>query len=239
MTKQLNCERFEPRSHFKSRLSWSCRFREHRHREVCLSRIWYQSYALKCWKQNKTKTKTLFPQKWLECRLINRPEIKDTISVCYKSKGFDSRFILKCFASWVFQQLKVFIWLRGSISAFHLTFFIYNHFQVIFFSLMIEFILAVKSTTFCINRRSFAHRFLDLVVIWKNHSIWVSMYLARKWLIGDTIFKSPTGNGTYRYLTWSSEPRKGVPVCGRGKGSTFVSQLFLDPEYWVLVRPRE
>ena len=33
-----------------------------------------------------------------------------------------------------------------------------------------------------------------------------------KVLIGDTIFKSPIGDGTDRHFTWPSEPREGQPL---------------------------
>ena len=56
---------------------------------------------------------------------------------------------------------------------------------------MIEFIPKVND--FCINRRSVDYLFPDLK---KMRFIWVSMYLARKLLIGDTIFTSPTGDGS-------------------------------------------
>ena len=54
---------------------------------------------------------------------------------------------------------------------------------------MIEFIPKVND--FCINRRSVDYLFPDLK---KMRFIWVSMYLARKLLIGDAIFMSPTGD---------------------------------------------
>ena len=47
---------------------------------------------------------------------------------------------------------------------------------------MIEFIPKVND--FCINRRSVDYLFPDMI---KMRFIWVSMYLARKLLIGDTI----------------------------------------------------
>ena len=39
------------------------------------------------------------------------------------------------------------------------------------------------------------------------------MYLPRKVLIGDTIFTSPTGDGTAILRQGSSEPREGPTVC--------------------------
>ena len=43
-----------------------------------------------------------------------------------------------------------------------------------------------------------------------------------KVLIGDTIFMSPTGEGTPHY-TWSSEPREGLPVCRAKEVPSFLS----------------
>ena len=50
------------------------------------------------------------------------------------------------------------------------------------------------------------------------------MYLARKLLIGDTIFMSPTGDESAILL---GHPGRSSHL--RGKGSTFVSQLCLRP----------
>ena len=67
----------------------------------------------------------------------------------------------------------------------------------------------------------------------KMHFIWVSMHSAGKSLNEDTIFASPSGDGTAILLghpiraTWRSSRFQ----C---KGSTFISQL-----PWVMVRPRE
>ena len=43
-----------------------------------------------------------------------------------------------------------------------------------------------------------------------------------KVLIGDTIFTSPTGDGT-AISTWSSEPREGPAVCSAKAVSSFLS----------------
>ena len=43
-----------------------------------------------------------------------------------------------------------------------------------------------------------------------------------KVLIGDTIFTSPTGDGT-AISTWSSEPREGPAVCSAKTVSSFLS----------------
>ena len=50
------------------------------------------------------------------------------------------------------------------------------------------------------------------------------MYLARKVLIGDTIFTSPTGDGT-AISTWSSEPREGPAVCNAKALPSFLSHF--------------
>ena len=59
--------------------------------------------------------------------------------------------------------------------------------------------------------------------------------LSTKVLIGDTTFMSPTGDGTDRHFTWSSEPREGLAACSAKEVPSFVS--YLRP--WVLVWPRE
>ena len=62
--------------------------------------------------------------------------------------------------------------------------------------------------------------------------IWVSLHLARKYLVVNL--------GHYfhisywrrdRHFRWSSEPHEELAVWS-GKSSTFISQLFEDPEYW-------
>ena len=45
---------------------------------------------------------------------------------------------------------------------------------------------------------------------------------SKKVLIGDTIFTSPTGDGT-AISTWSSEPREGPAVCSAKAVSSFLS----------------
>ena len=52
---------------------------------------------------------------------------------------------------------------------------------------------------------------------------------SKKVLIGDTIFTSPTEDGTAilrGHLSYGSSSHL------RGKGSTFIFQLFWDPVYW-------
>ena len=44
------------------------------------------------------------------------------------------------------------------------------------------------------------------------HFIWVSMYLARKYYIWDTIFYVSNWRRD-RHFTWSSEPREGLACC--------------------------
>ena len=44
-----------------------------------------------------------------------------------------------------------------------------------------------------------------------------------KVLIGDTVFTFPTGDGTDRHLTWSSEPREGSAACRAKAVLSFLS----------------
>ena len=85
---------------------------------------------------------------------------------------------------------------------------------------MIEFIPKVND--FCINRRSVDYLFPDLK---KMRFIWVSMYLARKLLIGDTIFYVSNWRRV-RHFTWSSgEPREGLAICGAKEVPSFLSYV--------------
>ena len=53
------------------------------------------------------------------------------------------------------------------------------------------------------------------------HFIWVSMVLALKYVNEDTIFMSVTGDGTTVAMQAMRRSR-----CLKGKGGTFISQLF-------------
>ena len=57
----------------------------------------------------------------------------------------------------------------------------------------------------------------------------MSTYLALKVIIGDTIFSSPSGEGTAILHNDIQAMRRSSNW--QGKGSTFISQLFSDPEY--------
>ena len=51
------------------------------------------------------------------------------------------------------------------------------------------------------------------VLVGKKNALFLSVNVfSTKVLIGDTIFTSPTGDGT-AISTWSSEPREGPAVC--------------------------
>ena len=63
--------------------------------------------------------------------------------------------------------------------------------------------------------------------------IWVSIYLARKYLLGTLSLRLLLETGPPLYLVIRAT-RRSCPL--QGKCSTFISQLFLRP--WVLVRPQ-
>ena len=54
----------------------------------------------------------------------------------------------------------------------------------------------------------------------KRHFIWVSMVFSMEVLIGDTVFMSPTGDGTA--ILWAMRSINRLQC----KESTFISQLF-------------
>ena len=64
-----------------------------------------------------------------------------------------------------------------------------------------------------------------------------SMYLAQVVLIGEAIVYVSNCRRD-RHFERSSEPRKGLAVCAQGRGSTFKSLLFRDPDSWSSPRNR-
>ena len=58
----------------------------------------------------------------------------------------------------------------------------------------------------------------------KNNEIYLRINVfSMKVLIGVTSFTFPTGDGTDRHFTWSSEPRKGPAICRSKAVLSFLS----------------
>ena len=84
----------------------------------------------------------------------------------------------------------------------------------------------------CIFQANLINKTVYLIKLQRTNAFVSSIVLKTKVLIEVIIFTSPTSADpppTHPPFTWSLEPREGLANF-RGKGSTFIYQLFQDPK---------
>ena len=84
----------------------------------------------------------------------------------------------------------------------------------------------------CIFQANLINKTVYLIKLQRKNAFVSSIVLKTKVLIEVIIFTSPTSADpppTHPSFTWSFEPREGLANF-RGKGSTFIYQLFQDPK---------